>query len=183
MRRAKKASRSGSATTTCAPVCRSASRKGAEGGKRSVWVTAMTRGLERSAAKAMRSGSGTPCAVSAATPRTMSARASACAVRARRASPRMVASSHPPVSSQSTGPKGRSSMAFSTTSVVVPAMGETMATSCPAMRLRRVDFPTLALPARAMVRRLALGVAFIGVRCGVMTGGPPMLGVRHGPRG
>jgi hypothetical protein len=52
-------------------------------------------------------------------------------------------------------------MDFSTTSVVVPATGEVMATSWPATRLRKLDFPTFVRPKRPIWRRKDLGVLFI----------------------
>ena len=41
-------------------------------------------------------------------------------------------------------------MGFSTTSVVVPGIGETMATSWPAIMFRKLDLPTLVLPNNAI---------------------------------
>ena len=76
-------------------------------------------------------------------------------------SARGVLSSIPPVSRKTTGPIGKSSMVFSTTSVVVPAIGDVMATSCPATRFRKLDFPTFALPDNAICNLFPLGVLFI----------------------
>ena len=55
-------------------------------------------------------------------------------------------SSNPAVSRKFTGPIGRSSIDFSTTSVVVPGTAEVIATSCPAIIFRKLDFPTFVLP-------------------------------------
>ena len=75
--------------------------------------------------------------------------------------PSSLRSSRPAVSRKTTGPTGRSSMDFSTVSVVVPGTGEVRATSCPASMLSTLDFPTLVRPKIAICSRKDLGVVFI----------------------
>jgi hypothetical protein len=45
-----------------------------------------------------------------------------------------------------TGPSGRSSIGFSTGSVVVPGVAETIETSCRVSAFRRLDLPTFRRP-------------------------------------
>ena len=64
----------------------------------------------------------------------------------------------PAVSIQSTGPSGSSSIGFSTGSVVVPAISETIETSCRVIAFSSDDLPALRRPNRPMCRRRPLGV-------------------------
>ena len=52
-------------------------------------------------------------------------------------------------------------LALETGSVVVPAMSETMARSCPVIALMRLDFPALRLPKMPICTRSALGAVFM----------------------
>ena len=70
-------------------------------------------------------------------------------------------SSRPGVSIITTGPSGSNSIALETGSVVVPAMSETMARSCPVIALMRLDFPALRLPKMPICTRSALGAVFM----------------------
>ena len=56
----------------------------------------------------------------------------------------------PAVSMNSTGPSGSSSIGFSTGSVVVPAISETIETSCRVIAFNSDDFPALRRPNRPM---------------------------------
>ena len=67
-----------------------------------------------------------------------------------RCSPSAPSSSMPAVSTKRTGPRGRNSIGFSTGSVVVPGVAETMATSCRVRAFRTLDLPTLRRPKRPM---------------------------------
>ena len=58
----------------------------------------------------------------------------------------------------STGPKGNSSMGFSTGSAVVPATGETMLVSWLVMAFSRLDLPTLRRPNKPIAMRMPFGV-------------------------
>ncbi len=78
-------------------------------------------------------------------------------VRSTRFSPRSPVSSIPAVSMNRTGPTGRSSMGFSTGSVVVPALAETMETSCLVRALRIEDLPAFRLPKMPMCSLIPLG--------------------------
>ncbi len=78
-----------------------------------------------------------------------------------RNSPSAPASSMPAVSMNSTGPMGRISIGFSTGSVVVPAIAETIETCCLVSALRSDDLPALRRPKRPMWRRKDLGVVVI----------------------
>ena len=78
-----------------------------------------------------------------------------------RAAPSSVLSSKPAVSKKFTGPIGKSSIDFSTTSVVVPAMSETIETSCPVILFNRVDFPTFVLPKNAICNLIDFNVFII----------------------
>ena len=62
-------------------------------------------------------------------------------------------SSSPAVSRNVTGPIGKSSIDFSTTSVVVPAVSETIDIAWFVILFRNEDFPTLVLPKSPMCRR------------------------------
>lgn len=72
-------------------------------------------------------------------------------------------SSKPAVSRNTTGPMGSSSIVFSTTSVVVPGIGEVMATSCPAIMFNTLDFPTFVRPNIPIWSRKPFGVFCIAV--------------------
>ena len=52
----------------------------------------------------------------------------------------------PAVSTNKTGPKGSNSIDFSTGSVVVPAVSETIEISCLVKAFNMLDFPTFLLP-------------------------------------
>ena len=80
----------------------------------------------------------------------MSARRSAFLLFSMRAADSADTSSMPAVSRKTTGPMGKSSIVFSTTSVVVPGSAEVMATSCPASMFRNEDLPTFMRPAMPM---------------------------------
>ena len=56
----------------------------------------------------------------------------------------------PAVSMNSTGPSGNSSIGFSTGSVVVPAISETIETSCRVIAFRSDDLPALRRPNKPM---------------------------------
>ena len=91
------------------------------------------------------------------TPRSV--RSNTCLVRSARSSPRAPTSSMPAVSMKSTGPRGSSSMGFSTGSVVVPANSETMDTFCRVMAFSRLDLPTFLRPKRPMCSRMPRGAS------------------------
>ena len=71
-------------------------------------------------------------------------------VVATRSSPSAPVSSMPGVSTMTTGPSGRSSIAFLTGSVVVPFTSETTARSCPVTAFTTLDFPALRMPKKPM---------------------------------
>ena len=77
-----------------------------------------------------------------------------------RRAPSSPVSSRPGVSIITTGPRGRSSIAFKTGSVVVPFTSDTMARFCPVRALIRLDFPALRLPKIPMWILSADGVLF-----------------------
>ena len=74
--------------------------------------------------------------------------------------PSAPSSSSPGVSIMTTGPRGSSSMAFSTGTVVVPLTSDTMARLCPVRALMMLDFPALRLPKMPMCTRSEEGVLF-----------------------
>src|SRR5699024_3946773 len=80
-----------------------------------------------------------------------------------RSSPRSPSSSMPGVSTITTGPRGSSSMALRTGSVVVPLTSETTARSWPVTRFTRLDFPTFLLPKKPICSRSPEGVSFIPI--------------------
>ena len=63
-----------------------------------------------------------------------------------RISPSLPSSSKPGVSIIRTGPIGKSSIAFLTGSVVVPATSDTTDSFCPVTALTRLDFPAFLIP-------------------------------------
>ena len=69
-------------------------------------------------------------------------------------------SSAPAVSTSVTAPTGKSSIALTTGSVVVPGVSLTIDTSCPAKALTRLDLPALRLPKKPMRTLFALGAEF-----------------------
>ena len=69
-------------------------------------------------------------------------------------------SSSPAVSIISTGPRGSSSIALLTGSVVVPGVSDTMAMGWLVTAFMRLDFPALRLPKKAICSRSADGVSF-----------------------
>ncbi len=75
-------------------------------------------------------------------------------------------SSMPAVSIQSTGPSGSNSIGFSTGSVVVPAISETIETSCRVIAFNSDDLPALRRPNRPMCRRRPLGAVLIRLSLG-----------------
>ncbi len=77
-----------------------------------------------------------------------------------RSCPSSPLSSMPAVSIISTGPKGNSSMAFNTGSVVVPGTSATTASFCPVRALIRLDLPALRFPNKPIWTRSPAGVAF-----------------------
>ena len=74
--------------------------------------------------------------------------------------PSSPSSSRPAVSINTTGPMGRSSIAFKTGSVVVPFVSDTMESACPVNALIKLDFPQFLLPKMPMWIRFAEGVLF-----------------------
>ena len=64
----------------------------------------------------------------------------------------------PSIVKETTGPSGRSSIAFRTGSVVVPFTSDTMAKSCPVIALIMLDFPALRFPNIPMCKRSDVGV-------------------------
>ena len=58
----------------------------------------------------------------------------------------MTSSSSPGVSIMTTGPSGKSSIAFLTGSVVVPLTSDTKESSCPVIALTRLDLPAFRIP-------------------------------------
>ncbi len=105
-----------------------------------------------------RTGPTTP---ASATRRARSVRSSTLRVFAIRCSPSAPSSSMPAVSTKRTGPSGRNSIGFSTGSVVVPGVAETMATCCRVRAFRTLDLPTLRRPKRPMWVRRLRGAVFI----------------------
>ena len=75
-------------------------------------------------------------------------------------SPSAPSSSYPGVSIITTGPRGSSSIAFDTGSVVVPLTSETTASSCPVTALTRLDLPAFLHPKNPICTRFAEGVLF-----------------------
>ena len=98
-----------------------------------------------------------------------------------RSSPRAPSSSKPGVSMITTGPRGSSSMALRTGSVVVPFTSETTASSWPVTALTRLDFPAFRTPKNPMCVRSPDGVSFrlifilsdIKSRCHCIKRSPP----------
>ena len=105
-----------------------------------------------------------PSAPASVTMMPRSTRSSTARVRAIRNSPSAPSSSMPAVSTNSTGPSGSSSIGFSTGSVVVPAVAETIDTCCRVMAFSSDDLPTLRRPNRPMWRRRERGVGCMTVR-------------------
>ena len=106
-----------------------------------------------------RSASARPSAAST-TSRAMSVRRSSSSALSMRFWPSSPSSSRPGVSTSTTGPRGSSSIAFLTGSVVVPLVSETTARSWPVRALMRLDLPALRRPKMPMRVRFAEGVAF-----------------------
>ena len=77
-----------------------------------------------------------------------------------RSCPSSPVSSMPAVSIISTGPRGKSSMALKTGSVVVPGTSATTARLCPVRALIKLDLPALRLPNIPIWTRSPAGVAF-----------------------
>ena len=75
-----------------------------------------------------------------------------------RSSPSSPMSSSPGVSMITTGPRGRSSIAFGTGSVVVPRTSDTMARFCPVIALMMLDLPAFLRPKIPICTRSAEGV-------------------------
>ena len=98
-------------------------------------------------------------AVASATRMARSVFRSTSLVRWTRSVPNSPSSSKPGVSMICTGPRGSSSMALDTGSVVVPLTSETMARSWPVKALTRLDFPALRRPKKAIWTRSPEGVA------------------------
>ena len=143
-------------SSTFSPVTaltQSSSRPGAgrsSGLSRSALVRAMRKGTALSFRRASSLWS---CSESG---RRASAARTAASVSARmrsvlstRRAPSAPSSSSPGVSMMSTGPRGRSSIAFLTGSVVVPPTSETMERSCPVTALTRLDLPAFRTPKKA----------------------------------
>ena len=105
-----------------------------------------------------------------------------CCVFSIRRVPSSPVSSSPGVSVRTTGPRGRSSIAFLTGSVVVPLKSETMDTGCPARALIRLDFPAFLFPKIPMWIRSAEGVwlSVIKMLLSVRNGNPGDCSVRSG---
>ena len=59
-----------------------------------------------------------------------------------------------------TGPSGRSSIAFDTGSVVVPKVSETRDISCPVTAFTRLDLPEFLLPKKPICTLSPEGVSF-----------------------
>ena len=96
-------------------------------------------------------------AAASTTNTAISARFNSRRARCTRWAPISPSSSRPGVSIITTGPRGRSSMALRTGSVVVPAMGETMAAFCPVRALTRLDLPALRRPKKGDVHAIGRG--------------------------
>ncbi len=94
------------------------------------------------------------------TNKAMSVLFKTCRVFWTRSAPNSPSSSNPGVSIITTGPSGKSSIAFWTGSVVVPLTSETMARLCPVSALTRLDLPALRRPKIPICVRLAEGVVF-----------------------
>ena len=139
----------------------SIARNSGAGGCSSILLTTGIRLTLRSRAAASIFSSGTPQTPAPVTSSSTSARLNARSLRSTRRPPRAVSSSTPAVSRKSTGPSGRSSIGFSTTSVVVPGTGEVIATSWPAIRFRKLDLPELVRPATAICKRMERGALSI----------------------
>ena len=85
--------------------------------------------------------------------------ASTLRVASTRSSPNAPSSSKPGVSTMTTGPSGKSSIALRTGSVVVPATSETTASCWPVTAFTRLDLPALRTPKNAICTRSPLGVS------------------------
>ena len=64
-----------------------------------------------------------------------------------------------------TGPRGSSSIAFLTGSVVVPSTSDTTESSCPVIALTRLDLPAFLRPKNPICTRSLLGVSFNPIIC------------------
>ena len=84
-----------------------------------------------------------------------------CRVFCTRSAPSAPVSSKPGVSMISTGPKGSSSIAFCTGSVVVPLTSETTESAWPVTALTTLDLPALRRPKKPIWSRSPEGVAFM----------------------
>ena len=99
--------------------------------------------------------------LSASTTRmAMSVLSRTCRARFTRISPRVPTSSIPGVSMMTTGPMGRSSMAFCTGSVVVPLVSETRDKLWPVTAFTTLDFPAFRRPKKPMWTRSADTLSF-----------------------
>ena len=123
---------------------------------RSAFVNATANGIFCEAISVRISLSNSVRPIAASTARTaMSVCARIRFVRSTRSLPSSPSSSRPGVSMITTGPRGSSSIALRTGSVVVPRISDTMLTSCPVTALTREDFPALRSPNHAMWTRSA----------------------------
>ena len=90
---------------------------------------------------------------------------SICLVRLTLSSPKLPSSSKPGVSIITTGPRGSSSIAFLTGSVVVPSTSDTTESSCPVTAFTRLDLPAFLRPKKPICMRSLLGVSFNPILC------------------
>ena len=145
-------------------AARRATRPGS-GTARSDLLNATMTGTRRASSSARSDSSKEPHEPASATSTPRSVRSRTLRVLAMRCSPRAPASSTPAVSMNSTGPSGSSSIGFSTGSVVVPGVADTIATSCRVIALRRLDLPTLRRPKSPMCRRKLRGALWVTSAC------------------
>ena len=121
-----------------------------------------TKGISRERSRAAAAASVRPQIRPSVTSRATSARRMISRLRSARNLPNSPSSSRPAVSRKTTGPSGAISSVFSTGSVVVPGVSETMDTGCPARALSNEDLPALRRPKSAMCRRRPLGASVMG---------------------
>ncbi len=158
----------------------SSSSRAAGGRARSALLKTTMAGIFRSRSSQRMPSSNWPQSPDAAMTRPRSVRSNTCRVFCIRSSPSAPSSSMPAVSMNSTGPMGSISIGFSTGSVVVPAICETIETCCLVSALSNDDLPALRRPNRPMWRRKDFGVGCIRLgQDGLFMAQPPHFETHH----
>ena len=143
------------------PIAPSEPAAASSPGRRSALLRTTTKGSPSSSNREISSRSAaTGSRVASVTSTATSQLRKVSRVRSTRRAPNSPTSSMPGVSTMSTGPSGRSSMALRTGSVVVPATSLTSATCCPHTAFTRLDFPALRTPKKPIRTRSPEGVSF-----------------------